>query len=245
MQLELLFRNQRSAEAPQESLFIRGRWIRLSLVRNRRARRYVLRLSSNGVARVTIPRGGSISEGRRFLQRNISWIERQLLRQASQPAANETWTNCTEILFRGEPVRLRVETKDGRSRVWLGAEVFPIKYPSGDLRPELEGCLWALAATELSLRVAELAALHNLKVRRVSVRNQRSRWGSCSRLGTLSLNWRLVQTPAFVRDYIILHEMAHLKEMNHSDRFWREVGRLCPEFAMAEGWLKSNSRKVL
>src|SRR5215467_17324 len=105
MQLELLFRNPHSTEAPPETLFIRGRWIRLSLVRNRRARRYVLRLTSSGVARVTIPRGGSVSEGRNFLQRNISWIERQLLRQASQPAANETWSDGTEILFRGEPVR--------------------------------------------------------------------------------------------------------------------------------------------
>jgi len=74
----------------------------------------------------------------------------------------------------------------------------------------------------------------------VSVRNQRSRWGSCSRHGTISLNWRLVQTPTFVRDYIILHELAHLKEMNHSKRFWREVARLCPDFGRAERWLKEH-----
>ena len=59
--------------------------------------------------------------------------------------------------------------------------------------------------------------------------------------GTISLNWRLVQTPAFVRDYIALHELAHLKEMNHSRRFWREVARLCPEFKQAEQWLKEHS----
>src|SRR5215470_5615150 len=112
MQLELLFRNQ-PAPKEQESLYIRGRWVRLSLVRNRRARRYVLRLSPDGVARVTIPRGGSLSEGRRFLQRNISWIERQLLRQTAEPAPNGIWTDGTEILFRGEPARIRVETHEG------------------------------------------------------------------------------------------------------------------------------------
>jgi predicted metal-dependent hydrolase len=78
-------------------------------------------------------------------------------------------------------------------------------------------------------------------LRRVVIRNQRSRWGSCSRRGTISLNWRLVQTPVFVRDYIILHELAHLKVMNHSKRFWKEVARLCPEYREAETWLKRNS----
>jgi predicted metal-dependent hydrolase len=75
----------------------------------------------------------------------------------------------------------------------------------------------------------------------VTVRNQRSRWGSCSRRGTISLNWRLVQAPGFVRDYLVLHELAHLKEMNHSRRFWSEVARLCPDFAEAERWLKQHS----
>ena len=98
-----------------------------------------------------------------------------------------------------------------------------------------------LAAKELPARVIELAAPHNFPVRRVTVRNQRSRWGSCSRRGTISLNWRLVQTPLSVRDYLILHELAHLREMNHSRRFWNEVTRLCPNFREAERWLKQHS----
>ena len=86
------------------------------------------------------------------------------------------------------------------------------------------------------------ARLCGISVRRVSVRNQRSRWGSCSRRGTISLNWRLIQTPVFVRDYVILHELAHLRQMNHSARFWREVARLCPDFQIAEAWLKRHSK---
>jgi predicted metal-dependent hydrolase len=93
--------------------------------------------------------------------------------------------------------------------------------------------------------VLELAGLHHLPVQRVTVRNQRSRWGSCSRRGTISLNWRLVQTPCFVRDYLVLHELAHLKEMNHSKRFWGEVARLCPDYPEAERWLKQHSRLLM
>jgi hypothetical protein len=76
------------------------------------------------------------------------------------------------------------------------------------------------------------------------VRNQRSRWGSCSRRRTISLNWRLIQTPAFVRDYIILHELMHLREMNHSARFWRQVEIVCPDYRNAEHWLKQHSRML-
>jgi predicted metal-dependent hydrolase len=88
----------------------------------------------------------------------------------------------------------------------------------------------------------ELAALHGIEVGRVSVRNQRSRWGSCSRRGTISLNWRLIQTPERVRDYIILHELAHRRHMNHSPRFWQEVEWLCPDYLEAERWIKRHGR---
>jgi hypothetical protein len=150
------------------------------------------------------------------------------------------WVRGTEILFRGEKVRLEVSGTEGANEVRFGDQIIRINQLATNLRHVIEKHLWTLAARELPLRVAELAKEHQFAVRHVSVRNQRSRWGSCSRHGTISLNWRLVQTPAFVRDYIILHELAHLKEMNHSKRFWREVARLCPDFARAERWLKQH-----
>ena len=107
------------------------------------------------------------------------------------------------------------------------------------------GILWNLAVTELPPRVYEFAAAHHLTVGRVTVRNQRSRWGSCSRRGTISLNWKLIQTTPFVRDYIILHELMHLRQMNHSKKFWREVESVCPEYKAAEKWLKQHSPALL
>jgi predicted metal-dependent hydrolase len=77
-------------------------------------------------------------------------------------------------------------------------------------------------------------------VKHVTVRNQRSRWGSCSANGVISLNWRLVQTPDSVRDYIIYHELMHLREMNHSPRYWRHVASVCSWWEDAERWLKRN-----
>jgi len=120
----------------------------------------------------------------------------------------------------------------------LGRERFAVGGSGPDLRPALEKGFWELAAKELPARVMELAAAHAAPVRRILVRSQRTRWGSCSRRGTISLNWRLIQTPDFVRDYIILHELMHLREMNHSARFWQEVEGACPDYLRAEQWLK-------
>lgn len=213
-----------------------ARTIPLLVVRNPRARRYLLRVRNDGTARVTIPRGGSQSEARSFIERNRAWLEKQLLQVHSRPRLAQTWQAGTEILFRGEP--LRIEPYENGIR--FGSETLSVAHPDADLRPAVERHLRGLAARELPGRVRELAALHQFAVLRVSVRNQRARWGSCSRHGAISLNWRLVQFPAFVRDYIILHELAHLRHLNHSDRFWQEVERLCPGYREAEKWLKTN-----
>lgn len=215
--------------------------VRLSLVRHHRARRYVLRLRPDGSARVTIPRRGTMTEACRFAEQHVTWLERQLLRQATRPARPKTWPAGTEILFRGEPVRLEGGLDGQKGVVRFGSETVRVRNLAGDLRPEIERHLRRLATRELPERVRALAALHQLPVARVTVRNQRSRWGSCSQRGTVSLNWRLLQAPDLVRDYIILHELAHLKQMNHSHRFWREVAGLCPAFAEAERWLKHNA----
>jgi predicted metal-dependent hydrolase len=243
LQIELPFR--RGPEEATDELWLQagGRRVRLQLVRHRRARRYILRLAPDGTARVTLPRGGSVEEAERFARRNEAWIEKQLLRQAVRLKSSRVWRAGTEILFRGEPTRLELTGSGQDARLRFGDQVVELaaENVSGDARPAVEWHLRRLAAEELPARVLELAARYAFPVRRVVVRNQRSRWGSCSRRGTVSLNWRLVQTPTAVRDYLIFHELAHLREMNHSSRFWREVERLCPNFAEAEQWLKGHA----
>jgi hypothetical protein len=245
VQLEWLFGPKRPAQPDDDWLVAGTRRVRLCFVRNRRARRYILRLRPDGVARVTVPRGGSVAEAKRFAERSVPWLEQQLVRQALRPRQPESWSAGTEVFFRGERVRLERGANGEAGLVRLGSETVRVADATGDLRPIIERHLRRLATRELPVRVLELAALHQLPVQRVTVRNQRSRWGSCSRRGTISLNWRLVQTPVFVRDYLVLHELAHLKEMNHSRRFWSEVARLCPDFSAAERWLKQHSRLLI
>ena len=221
-----------------DSLQIGSRSVPLLFVHHPRARRYLLRLRPDGVARVTVPRRGSLSAARDFVARNSGWLEQQLQRLADQPQTPASWSVGTEIYFRGELVRINAEA----GKIRLATELIKCADLAADLRPVIQQHLCTLAQQELPARVRELAALHGVEVTLISVRNQKSRWGSCSRRGTISLNWRLIQTPLWVRDYIILHELAHRRQMNHSAKFWQEVERLCRDYLVAEKWLKQNAQ---
>jgi predicted metal-dependent hydrolase len=102
----------------------------------------------------------------------------------------------------------------------------------------------ARAKRELPVRLLELAAKLGLEVSKVSVRNQRWRWGSCSPRGHICLNWRLVTMPAWVRDYVLIHELMHLRRMDHSRKFWTLVAAQCPDYQAARRWLHENGRAL-
>lgn len=99
------------------------------------------------------------------------------------------------------------------------------------------------AKRELPRRLLELAAQHGLAVSRVSIRDQRWRWGSCSPSGHICLNWRLVEMPEAVRDYVLIHELMHLKRMDHSAAYWKLVASACPGYKKARAWLRSQARE--
>ncbi len=209
---------------------------------NHRARNYVLHVRRDGSLTVTIPRYGSMRGARNLLENRKAWIARALKRLKDRPQSATSWIEGSQVLFRGEPAVLQIrEGLQGRT-VHLGEEFCGMMPEAGDLRQIVERHLLKLAARELPLRLIEFARQHGCRVSRVTVRSQRTRWGSCSRRGTISLNWRLIQTPEKVRDYILLHELMHLREMNHSDRFWSHVANVCPGYNEAEQWLKANGR---
>ncbi len=223
-------------------------------VRSHQARRYRLTLQRDGTAVATIPVRGSEREAIRFVEQHRDWLERARERQAKRPQAAEIWTVGTHVFWRGEMHEIRaatlatvatdnwsVETPTAvKLQVCVAADVFRVASLDGDLRPTLEAHFARRARIELPARTWELSAETGVDVKQVTVRNQRSRWGSCSAGGTISLNWRLVQSPDSVRDYIIYHELMHLREMNHSERFWAEVQSVCPWWRDAERWLKRN-----
>ncbi len=217
-------------------------------VRNPRARRYVLRLRADGVPRVTIPRGGSLDEAARFVASHDEWIVRQRARLAATPV-RRGWRVGTVVWWRGVKTPVTVasapdggcEIAAGDARVLTSAAMSALPV---DLRPVLSRRMRAIAAVELPARLRELAARDVLQVSRVVIRDQRTRWGSCAHGGAISLNWRLVQMPDAVRDYVLWHELMHIRVANHSRRFWAEVVRVCPDHAGARAWLRREGRSL-
>ncbi len=229
--------------ATRHALTLGSKTVELHCLRHPRARRYLLRLRADGTVRLTIPRGGSESAGWEFVQRHLGWLEKQFTRLATRPTAPAEWTVGTEIYFRGEPTKIEAEETAG----WIRFADQRVRVPIGteNHRAWVERHLMRLARRELPPRLRDFAVRHGLTVTGVTIRNQRSRWGSCSRRGTVSLNWRLLLLPPSVLDYILLHELMHLRQMNHSARFWAEVEKVCPDYRAAEAWLKAHRRLSL
>jgi len=205
------------------------------IVAHPRARRYVLSVRGDGSVRVTMPRRGSRHEAWAFATRQTGWIEQQLAKRGT-----DVWEHGREIFFRGDRVPLVVTAN------LVSFRDQQLKLPKAqDVAGAVQRHLWNLARQELPARTMELAARHGLVVQRVTVRNQRSRWGSCSPRGAIALNWRLIQAPAAVSDYVILHELMHLRELNHSPRFWQLVATACPDHRQLRTWLRVNHRLLV
>jgi predicted metal-dependent hydrolase len=219
------------------------------LVRHARARQYVLRVLSDGTPRVTIPRWGSKREALAFLHAQQDWVARQRLKQAerAQHRPSRVWPDGHTLLLSGHRVLLR-QGGGGRAGVIEEPDrlvVTPRGADGGDLRPMVSAWLLTRARRLLPPRLIELAARFELDVTQVSIRNQRARWGSCASGGRISLNWRLIQTPDDVRDYVLIHELMHLRQPNHSARFWALVARACPGHEASRRWLRAHEAALL
>ncbi|HEY7500360.1 MAG TPA: SprT family zinc-dependent metalloprotease [Vicinamibacterales bacterium] len=214
----------------------------IEFVRVRRARRYILRIRPDGTLRVTVPRGGSRREAEQFVRKHQRWIRRERDRVQVERAPRE-WTHGSEILLRGVPVRIAVAGADDGLTVSYGERRVAVA-AIDEIRPAIETDLKALAEDEIIARLRRLGSEHNVEPGAISIRNQRSRWGSCARNGNIALNFRLVQMPPAVRDYVLLHELMHIKQQNHSRRFWRLVETVCPAFRDAERWLRTTGKTL-
>ncbi len=210
--------------------------------RHPRARNLTLRV--NAATRkiiATIPKRASRKEASGFILANYAWIRDRLLKA---PEAS-VFSDGSTVPFRGIVHHIRFAGSARRRGV-----VRPIDTETGpelQVHGEAEHCprrlkdwLMKTAKIDLQTRVAHHAQTLGVGYHRISVRDQSSRWGSCSSSGTLSFSWRLILAPPEILDYVAAHEVAHLREMNHSPAFWRLVGELYPDYKSAERWLSTD-----
>jgi predicted metal-dependent hydrolase len=215
----------------------------IDLRRHRQARRYTLRVqAATRTVALTMPLRGSVKEARAFAERNGGWIAARLNRL---PLAIP-FADGLEFPLRDIPHRIVHRT--ARGTVWVEAAAdMPLLCVAGEhahLARRVRDFLKREAKRELEAASRRYAAMLGVTVRRVSVRDQVSRWGSCTAAGVLSYSWRLILAPSHVLDYLAAHEVAHLVEMNHSRAFWRVVARICPEWQRAKAWLTAHGNAL-
>ena len=232
----LLFRRQ-SEPQTIEVVFDRSIYP-VRLRRHRQARRYTLRIqAATREVVLTIPPRGTLKEARAFAQKHGGWIAARLLRlPEAAPFAHDV-----VVPLRGLPHRI-AHRQGARGTVWTeigprGERLLCVAGYAPHIDRRIADFLRREAKRDLEAASLRFARELGRPVRRVSVRDQSSRWGSCSATGMLSFSWRLILAPRHVLEYLAAHEVAHLVEMNHSAKFWRVVRRLCGDYERARAWL--------
>jgi predicted metal-dependent hydrolase len=215
------------------------------LRRHRRARRYTLRIHpSDREAILTMPPRGTIIEAKDFAQRHGGWIAARLGRL---PKA-APFLPGTIVPLRGVPYRI-VHRMAMRGTVWTeirdsGERILCVAGASEHIERRVLDYLKREARKDLQKASVAYAQDLGVRVKRLSIRDQSSRWGSCTSAGSLSFSWRLILAPPYVLDYLAAHEVAHLVEMNHSARFWRVVGKVCDHVERAKTWLDTHGNDL-
>src|ERR1700716_2592713 len=217
----------------------------IRLRRHRRARRYTLGLHpSDREAILTMPPRGTLADAKEFAQRHGAWIAARLGRL---PQAAPFFPG-TVVPLRGVPHRI-VHRSSERGTVWTetrdsGEKVMCVAGGAEHNDRRVHDFLKREARKDLQKAAHAYAHELGVRVRRVSIRDQSSRWGSCTTAGSLSFSWRLILAPPYVLDYLAAHEVAHLVEMNHSARFWRVVARVCDHVERAKTWLDTHGNDL-
>jgi predicted metal-dependent hydrolase len=217
----------------------------IRLRRHRRARRYTLRIHpSDREAILTMPPRGTIVDAKDFAQRHGGWIAARLGRLPKAAPFHPG----TAVPLRGLPHRI-VHRAGLRGTVWTeirdsGERILCVAGGVEHIDRRVHDFLKREARKDLQKAAQSYAQALGVKVKRLSIRDQSSRWGSCTSAGSLSFSWRLILAPPYVLDYLAAHEVAHLVEMNHSARFWRVVGKVCGHVERAKTWLDAHGNDL-
>ncbi|MEO0454573.1 MAG: SprT family zinc-dependent metalloprotease [Verrucomicrobiota bacterium] len=230
--------------AKEDWIEIDGKPFQVHYRRHSRAKHYLLYVRRDLSLRVTIPPRGSQKEAADFVTSKKAWILRQIEKLTALPLPGKIWSVGDSVCLAGEDHPIETLQEGSQSLVLIGPLRIPVKSTETNLRPLIESYLQSHARVVLPPRVLELAQERHFSPARITIRNQSSRWGSCSEKGNISLNWRLIQVPPPVCDYVILHELCHLKEMNHSRHFWNLVSHNCPDYKNHELWLKQHAVRL-
>lgn len=232
------------------SIALRGQTIPYLLKVSARAHVVRLVVRPETGLEVVIPRGVARTTYEAVVREKERWIFTTLERVAREHVAPAPLAAGRRLPFAGREVTLALQTgaPPGRYRASLNGDILTLTLPTDDselARAALEAWYRRQAHAVFAARLDHCNQSYGYAIGRVSIKGQKSRWGSCSKLGNLNFNWRLMLAPLPVLDYVVIHELCHLKEMNHGARFWALVARACPDFATQRAWLRRHGRELI
>ncbi len=207
-----------------------------------------LKMSSADCVEVTAPSRYPRCNIEKLLHKKTEWIMAQISRLATLAAnpVNQSIAHGTQVLYQGQPYTLIIKYAH-KSAVTLTSNQIILEFPtvhttdmSRDITTALKGWYLDSANSLLAAKTAEWAARIEVTPIRIKLRDQKTRWGSCSSSGSINYNWRIVMAPPEVLDYLIIHELCHLRMPNHSQKFWQLVGQFSPNFKKCRDWLGTN-----
>lgn len=230
-------------------LLLGSETIRYSVRRSARARTIRLRITPHAGLEVVIPADIDGLDIESLLRERAAWILKHQARLAPVTDSRQFQAGA-RLPFLGREYTLEIlaKTRGQRASVSLHSDRLVVRPPAQSApdaaRAALEAWYRAEARRYLTARAAELAQQHGFTYQRLTIKGQQTRWGSCSSRGNLNFNWRLMMAPPAAIDYVIIHELCHLREMNHSRRFWALVGRCCPDYRRWVKWFKLNGARL-
>lgn len=226
------------------ALEIDGEWVPVKVVEHPRSKRITLRLMPGGSElKVTMPAYVSDKELDQFLDRNRNWVAARRSRLPEKTDLSEGST----ISFEGEDHRIvHLDRLRGvvEPKVIGGEKCLLVPGDPKHIERKLLDFLKRQAREKLNIAVARHTASLGVRAKQIRITDSTSRWGSCSSTRTLSFSWRIIMAPPEVLDYLAAHEVAHLREMNHSERFWNLVREICPEMEIHKTWLRTNGSSL-
>ena len=233
-----------------------GEAIAFTVRKSKRAKRIIVKYSETKGLEVVYPYGIRSPAPEAVLSEKSRWVT-STIREVREARANRFRRNYEDgeiFLVRGRPRELKLlsSSKVNNFNAQLSDDLLLLSSPTDApltdhmrLREAVISFYRQLATDYMLSRVAELASEHGFAYNNLRIKNQKTRWGSCSIKGNINLNLRLMMAPTDVIDYVIVHELCHLRELNHSPEFWRLVESCCSEFRHWRAWLKQNSPQLI
>jgi predicted metal-dependent hydrolase len=246
-QLELPLEFNRDEAVPQAYILIDGRLVGYGVKRSRRRRgSYTLTIDERGL-RIGIPWHATQRAIENELHKHEAWIMRNLVRWERRRAPPLRWEEGEVLMRLGRPLRLGFEpaltaTASDGERLLVA---MPPSSPAQDIARTVTAWLRDQALACFAARIAHYAPQLRVPVPEIRLSEARTRWGSCHPGGRVRLNWRLIQMPLRLVDYVVVHELAHLREMNHSARFWRTVAGIIPDYAACRAEIRVEGYRYL